>query len=305
MASGREAWITGIGLVSCHGRDVAEHKKALAGGIGLHSTVLDCDSFAPACVHPLAPIEFSEQIRSKNDLRQMGRWQQIGVYAAGLALTDGAIDGQPDLLDQTDIVAAAGNGERDTELDERILANATVVASEASELCGSTILNEALQTGLRPTLYLGELSNLLAGNIQIVHNVTGSSRTLKGEEMAGVLAVENAVRRVAAGQAEVVLVGGALNAEREDLLLGYELGCNLCLAAICGRIPISRFGSASRPAAASSRAAPVPSSSSNRAITQRRAVQRRTRRCAASPQTGRGARSRARSAKALRRCSAR
>jgi 3-oxoacyl-[acyl-carrier-protein] synthase II len=48
-----------------------------------------------------------------------------------------------------------------------------------------------------------------------------------GEEMAGLSAIENAARRISAGQAEIVLVGGALNAERKDLLLGYELGCNL------------------------------------------------------------------------------
>ncbi len=226
MASGRQAWITGIGLVSCIGHGGLAHVEALSCG-RVPPTNLDCASFAPACIHPLAPIDFSEQIRSRNDLRQMGKWQQIGVYAAGLALADAAIDDRPDLLDRTDIVAAAGNGERDTELDERILADAAVVAPDAGGLCGSRTLNEALQSGLRPTLYLGELSNLLAGNIQIVHKVTGSSRTLKGEEMAGVSAVENAVRRIAAGQADVVLVGGALNAERNDLLLGYELGRDL------------------------------------------------------------------------------
>ncbi|MFX6269903.1 beta-ketoacyl synthase N-terminal-like domain-containing protein, partial [Acinetobacter baumannii] len=79
----------------------------------------------------------------------------------------------------------------------------------------------------RPTLFLAQLSNLLAGNISIIHNVTASSRTFMGEEMAGLSAIENAVRRVQAGQADVVLVGGALNAERADLLLGYELGHNL------------------------------------------------------------------------------
>jgi 3-oxoacyl-[acyl-carrier-protein] synthase II len=78
-------------------------------------------------------------------------------------------------------------------------------------------------TGLRPTLYLGQLSNLLAGNISIVHAVTGSSRTFKGEEMAGVSALENAVERIQNSETELVLVGGALNAEREDLLLGCEL----------------------------------------------------------------------------------
>ena len=39
---------------------------------------------------------------------------------------------------------------------------------------------------LRPTLFLAQLSNLLAGNISIVHGVTGSSRTFMGEEAAGV-----------------------------------------------------------------------------------------------------------------------
>ena len=57
--------------------------------------------------------------------------------------------------------------------------------------------------------------------------MTGSSRTFKGEEIAGVSVYENAFRRISAGQGEVFLVGGALNAEREDLLLSYELGRNL------------------------------------------------------------------------------
>ena len=47
---------------------------------------------------------------------------------------------------------------------------------------------------LRPTLFLAQLSNLLAGNISIVHGVTGSSRTFMGEEAAGVDAVRIALR---------------------------------------------------------------------------------------------------------------
>ena len=46
---------------------------------------------------------------------------------------------------------------------------------------------------LRPTLFLAQLSNLLAGNISIVHGVTGSSRTFMGEEAAGVDAVRIAL----------------------------------------------------------------------------------------------------------------
>ena len=77
---------------------------------------------------------------------------------------------------------------------------------------------------LRPTLFLAQLSNLLAGNISIVHGVTGSSRTFMGEESAGVDAVRIALARIAAGQSDIALVGGSHNGEREDLLLLYDAG---------------------------------------------------------------------------------
>ena len=150
----------------------------------------------------------------------MGSRLLIAV-AAGLALADAGILGQPELLDRIDLAVAAGNGERDLALDGRILE--TTGAGEPS----GAGLNQRLMTGLRPTLYLGQLSNLLAGNISIVHKATGSSRTFKGEEMAGVAALEDAVGRLGAGQSELMLVGGALNAERQDLLLNLELGAAL------------------------------------------------------------------------------
>jgi 3-oxoacyl-[acyl-carrier-protein] synthase II len=77
---------------------------------------------------------------------------------------------------------------------------------------------------LRPTLFLAQLSNLLAGNISIVHGVTGSSRTFMGEESAGVDAVRIATARIAAGQSDIALVGGSYNGERPDLLMLYEFG---------------------------------------------------------------------------------
>ena len=78
--------------------------------------------------------------------------------------------------------------------------------------------------GLRPTLFLAQLSNLLAGNISIVHGVTGSSRTFMGEESAGVDAVRIALARIARGQSDIALVGGSYNGERPDLLMLYEFG---------------------------------------------------------------------------------
>jgi 3-oxoacyl-[acyl-carrier-protein] synthase II len=116
-----------------------------------------------------------------------------------------------------DMVVAAGGGERDEAVDAAILA-----ASE-SRNDRDVLLNEKLTTELRPTLFLAQLSNLLAGNISIVHKVTGSSRTFMGEEGAGVAAVETAAARIRSGQSTHILVGGAFQTEHSDMLLGYEL----------------------------------------------------------------------------------
>ena len=85
-------------------------------------------------------------------------------------------------------------------------------------------LNERLMSDLRPTLFLAQLSNLLAGNIAIVHGVTGSSRTFMGEEASGVDAMRIALARIAAGQSDIALIGGSQNGERKDLLVLYEFG---------------------------------------------------------------------------------
>jgi 3-oxoacyl-[acyl-carrier-protein] synthase II len=92
-------------------------------------------------------------------------------------------------------------------------------------------VNERLMSDLRPTLFLAQLSNLLAGNISIVHGVTGSSRTFMGEELAGIEAVRVAHARIAAGQSDLALVGGAYNAERWEVLLQYVLGRRLARGA--------------------------------------------------------------------------
>jgi 3-oxoacyl-[acyl-carrier-protein] synthase II len=91
-------------------------------------------------------------------------------------------------------------------------------------------LNERLLNDLRPTLFLAQLPNLLAGNIGIVHGVVGSSRTFMGEEAAGVDALRVSFERVAAGQSNISLVGSSFHGTRWDLLLVTELGRNLLKA---------------------------------------------------------------------------
>jgi 3-oxoacyl-[acyl-carrier-protein] synthase II len=210
----REAWITGIGIVSCLGEGADAHWQGLAE----RRIKVDAETFAPYLVHPLAPLDLDKQIPKKGDQRQMEPWQRIGTYAAGLALADAGVKGNAELLARMDMIVAAGGGERDVAVDAAILTNKPKAANPEA------FLNERLMSDLRPTLFLAQLSNLLAGNISIVHGVTGSSRTFMGEEAAGVDAVRIALARITAGQSELALVGGSHNGEREDLLLLYDSG---------------------------------------------------------------------------------
>jgi 3-oxoacyl-[acyl-carrier-protein] synthase II len=209
----REVWITGVGLITCLGEGLDANWTRLERG---DPPPYDGNSFAPYIVHPLAPVNFDKQIPKKSDQRQMEPWQRIGVYAAGLALGDAGIAGKPDLLDVTDMIVAAGGGERDVPADSAILTGIRKVAGRGP------FLNERLMSDLRPTLFLAQLPNLLAGNISIVHGVVASSRTFLGEEPAGVDAVRVAQARIAAGQSELTLVGGAYHATRWDVLLIFE-----------------------------------------------------------------------------------
>jgi len=208
----REAWITGIGILSCLGEGAQAHWQKLMQA----QPSADTTTFAPFVVHPLAPVNFDAQIPKKGDQRQMEAWQRIGTYAAGLALDSAGVKGKPDILSHMDMIVAAGGGERDLAVDSTILSGLPGAANPAA------FLNERLMSDLRPTLFLAQLSNLLAGNISIVHGVTGSSRTFMGEESSGIDAVRVALARITAGQSDIALVGGSYNGERPDLLMLYE-----------------------------------------------------------------------------------
>jgi 3-oxoacyl-[acyl-carrier-protein] synthase II len=217
MPEARESLITGIGLVSCLGEGLEAHWQ----GLNAPPPAPDATAFAPYVVHRIVPLELDKQIPKKGDQRQMEPWQRIGTYAAGLALDSAGLKGNKEFLARMDMIVAAGGGERDAQVDLNVAAGVDKAAK------AEAFVNERLMSDLRPTLFLAQLSNLLAGNISIVHGVTGSSRTFMGEESSGVEAVRVAQARIAAGQSALALVGAAYNAERWEVMLHFALGRRL------------------------------------------------------------------------------
>ena len=212
--SGNDVLITGIGLLTSLGEGTEANWAAFSSGAKART---DNETFAPYTVHPLpAEIDWATQIPRK-EARQMEQWQRIGTYVAGLALADAGVKDNEALTTSMDMIVAAAGGERDAAVDTLILESARTRNDR------EVLLNEKLTTELRPTLFLAQLSNLLAGNISIVHKVTGSSRTFMGEEGSGVSALQTGLARVRSGQSNLLLVGAALNAEHQDVILSYEL----------------------------------------------------------------------------------
>ena len=211
----RRVVVTGIGLVSAAGEGLDRNLAALKAGA---PAPVATEPFSGYPVHPVVPLEWDRQIPKKSDQRQMEPWQRLGCYAAGLALDAAGLKDDAALKSRTELIVAAGGGERDYAVDGQILTGLREAASPGA------YLNEHLLSDLRPTLFLAQLSNLAAGNIAIVHGITGASRTFMGEEQSGVDALRIAEARIAAGQADIMLVGSSYNAERPDVMLTYELG---------------------------------------------------------------------------------
>ncbi|ASY69235.1 beta-ketoacyl-ACP synthase [Sinorhizobium fredii] len=213
--SANDVVITGVGIVTSQGVGAEPH-VALLNAVEPPKARIETERFAPYPVHPLPEIDWSQQIAKRGDQRQMENWQRLGVFAAGLALDDAGLKDNLEVCGSMDMIVAAGGGERDINVDSLIV-DEGLKRNDREQL-----LNEKLTTELRPTLFLAQLSNLLAGNISIVHKVTGSSRTFMGEEAAGISAIETAFARIKAGQSTHTLVGGAFSAERLDILLLIE-----------------------------------------------------------------------------------
>src|SRR5690606_17939589 len=106
--------ITSLG----EGRD--QHWAALSADGGPRP-VVDRERFAPYPIHPIREIDYDRQIPRRGDQRQMEAWQRLGTYAAGLALEDAGLAGDEELLARTDMIVAAGGGERDPVVDSAIL----------------------------------------------------------------------------------------------------------------------------------------------------------------------------------------
>ncbi len=210
----RDVVVTGIGLVSCAGEGVEAHLAAFASGAPPRT---DAETFAPYPVHPVVALTLDAQIPRN---RTSGRWSR----GSGSASTRGPRPRFGGREERRRVQGRAPTRRRGGRGRARLCGRRGDPVGLRDAGDPGAFLNERLLNDLRPTLFLAQLSNLLAGNISIVHGVTGASRTFMGEEACGVDALRIAHARVASGQIDTIMVGSSYNAERPDVMVVHEMG---------------------------------------------------------------------------------
>jgi 3-oxoacyl-[acyl-carrier-protein] synthase II len=142
----------------------------------------------------------------RKQIRVMSRTIQLAVAAANLALVDGKVDKSK--LDPTRFGVEYGAGLIPSELDELGMASFISTEGNTHEV-DLKLWGEKGRETIPPLWMLKYLPNMLACHVAILHNAQGPNNTITESEVAGLLALGEAVRIVQRSQADFFLVGGA------------------------------------------------------------------------------------------------
>jgi 3-oxoacyl-[acyl-carrier-protein] synthase II len=209
-SSPRRAVLTGLGVVTPVGLDLASYWDALrAGRSGVKPlTLFDARHLPCRIAGQIDGFDAKSYLDKKDrkSLKMMSRSIQLAVAAAQQALDDSGVDKAR--LDPARFGVEFGAGLIATELDE--LAPAAAVSANCQP--GVVDLEKWGEQGLPtmpPLWMLKYLPNMLACHVSILHNAQGPNNTITESEISGLLALGEAYRILTRGGADFFLAGGA------------------------------------------------------------------------------------------------
>jgi 3-oxoacyl-[acyl-carrier-protein] synthase II len=209
-ASSRRAVVTGLGVISPLGDDLASFWDALRQG---KSGIRPIKAFDTSAL----PVRFAGEIpdfdanryvekKDRKSLRVMARTIKLAIAGAQRALEDSGVNKEK--LDPTRFGVEFGSGLIASELEE--LGEASLVSTNCQP--GSVDLLKWGEAGIpkiTPLWMLKYLPNMLASHVSILHNAQGPNNTITANDVAGLQALGEAYRILDREQADFMLVGGA------------------------------------------------------------------------------------------------
>lgn len=216
----RRVVVTGLGVAAPIGLGISAFWEGL---LDRRCGVRRIDGFDPsglACrvAGVLPPIVLRDYIPKtyRKSAKVMSRDIVVAVVCAHMAVTDGGLrttsiiergeaEGPPN-VDTTRFGANIGAGLIPADLDE--LAGALVTAAENGRFSLSKWGRDGMRN-LTPLWLLKFLPNMLACHVTIVHDAQAPSNTITCGEASSHLAIGEAFRTIARGDADVCICGGA------------------------------------------------------------------------------------------------
>ena len=194
--------ITGVGVVSPIGTGTAPFWGSLIAGRSgidflksLPSDDLPCKLAAE--VKDFDPLE---HVYHRKFLKVMSRDIQLGVCAASMAMSDSGLE--PGFVEPDRMGVEFGTGHicfTPEELGE--------AAVELAEATGPTAWSDEGIGKIAPLWLLDQLPNMPACHIAIEHNARGPNNTLTSADASAILALQEALRVIQRGHADVMIVG--------------------------------------------------------------------------------------------------
>ena len=189
----RRVVVTGLGVVSPVGNDVATFWRELVAGHGGVEPITAFDASAFDCRFAAEVKDFDPlpAFPSPKDVRRTDRFSQYGVHAAWQAIRDSGADLDKLDRDQIGVIIGSGIGGLTTTCEQH------------------KILLERGPGRLSPFMIPMLISNMASGLVSMYHNLRGSNYATCSACATANHALGEAWRTIKMGDAQMMLAGGA------------------------------------------------------------------------------------------------
>lgn len=206
MRSARRVVVTGLGIVSPIGSDIAtawDNLKAGRSGIG-PITHFDCSAFATRFAGQVQGFNVSDWVAPK-DARRMDPFIHYGIAAGTQAIRDAGLDPVPEALrTRMGVMMAAGIGGIST------IEQTTLTWQQHGP------------RRISPFFVPGTIINMVAGHLGINFGLRGPNLSIVTACTTGTHNIGVAARLIAYGDADLMLAGGAEHATTVTAVGGFS-----------------------------------------------------------------------------------
>jgi 3-oxoacyl-[acyl-carrier-protein] synthase II len=203
----RRVVITGSGMVTPLGSDTGEVWRQIgAGASALRAvTSFDASSAGECRGGEVPPFDARPWFKMPKALKLTDRRTRMAVAAAGMAVASASLSLTDEQQDGIGVVI--GSSGSDIQVED--LARAIGEDHEGRAARDIPWFAERILSGLNPLWLLVNLPNMVSAHVAIQLGFRGPDSTIMTDWIAGTQAIGEAFRWIAAGDADVVLAGGA------------------------------------------------------------------------------------------------